>query len=212
MTEQSVEKPAAPRRGRPPASSREEIETVAIELFLRKGFEETTLAEITAAAGVSKTSFFRYFPSKGSIIWWRFDEFTAGFAEVLETSLTSQDNTLDIIRASMIAALQRVIDAEGLWMQRFRVLDESTELRSEESEQWAAWREHVASFTARRHGFAASDVAPQSIAGAVHGGYVAMLRRWLQVENPGAELLPQLDAELRPLCRVLQSWLDDSCA
>ncbi|WP_432512749.1 acyl-CoA-like ligand-binding transcription factor [Kineococcus sp. SYSU DK001] len=211
MTEQPVEK-TAPRRGRPPASSREEIETVAIELFLSKGFEETTLAEITAAARVSKTSFFRYFPSKGSIIWWRFDEFTAGFAELLETALPSEDATLDLVRSCIIGALERVIDPDGLWMQRFRVLDESTELRSGESEQWAAWTEHVASFVARRHGFATGDVAPQAVAGGVHGAYVAMLRRWLLVDDPGRDLLPELDRELQPLSRVLQSWLDESPA
>lgn len=199
----------APRRGRPPASSREEIETVAIDLFLRKGFEDTTLAEITAAAGVSKTSFFRYFPSKGSIIWWRFDEFTAGFAELLEAAVGAEGATLDLVRGCIIGALERVIDPEGLWMQRFRVLEGSTELRSEESEQWIAWSEHVASFVARRHGFATGDVAPQGIAGGVHGAYVAMLRRWLDVENPTAALLPELDRELQPLCRVLQSWLDE---
>ncbi len=207
-----MEATAAPRRGRPPASSREEIETVAIELFLRRGFEETTLAEITAAAGVSKTSFFRYFPSKGSIIWWRFDEFTAGFAEALDAVATSPDATMDLVRSSIVTAVERVIDEEGLWMQRVRVLEESTELRSGESEQWAAWRDRVASFVARRHGFEARGVAPQSIAGAVHGGYVAMLRRWLQIENPGRAQLSELDEELRPLCRVLQSWLDGSCA
>jgi len=208
VSEVTAETPA-PRRGRPPASSREEIENVAIELFLRKGFEETTLAEITAGAGVSKTSFFRYFPSKGSIIWWRFDEFTDGFAALLEDSLPSGEKTLDLVRAAIIGALDRAIDAEGLWMQRFRVLDESTELRSGESEQWAAWSEHVASFVARRHGLAAADVVPQAVAGAVHGAYVAMLRRWLLVEKPDHSLLPDLERELQPLSRVLQSWLDE---
>ncbi|MEW1957020.1 TetR family transcriptional regulator [Kineococcus sp. NPDC059986] len=185
---------------------------MAIELFLRKGFEETTLAEITAAAGVSKTSFFRYFPSKGSIIWWRFDEFTAGFAEALGSTVDSEGATMDLVRAGVVTALERVIDDEGLWMQRVRVLFESTELRSGESEQWATWRDQVATFVARRHGFAAGDVAPQSIAGAVHGGYVAMLRRWLDVPNPDRSVLGQLDEELLPLTRVLQSWLAGSCA
>lgn len=202
----------APRRGRPPASSREEIETVALELFLRKGFEETTLAEITAGAGVSKTSFFRYFPSKGSIIWWRFEEFTDGFAALLEARVPAEGQTLDLVRGAIIGALERVVDAEGMWMQRFRVLEESSELRFGQSEQWAAWSQHIASFVARRHGYAAGDVAPQAVAGAVHGAYVAMLRRWLQVENPGGELLPELDRELQPLSRVLQSWLDETAS
>lgn len=200
--------PTAPRRGRPPASSRAEIETVAVELFLTRGFEETTLAEITAAAGVSKTSFFRYFPSKASIVWWRFDEYTAGFARLLEESRDRGDATMDLVRAAVVGAVQRVIDDQGLWMQRFRVLEESSELRSGESQQWAEWREHVAAFVAHRHGLAAPDVVPQAVAGAVHAAYLSVLRRWLGVEQPGPQLLPDLDRDLRPLCDVLQGWLD----
>jgi AcrR family transcriptional regulator len=183
---------------------------VAVELFLRKGFEDTTLAEITAGAGVSKTSFFRYFPSKASIVWWRFDEYTEGFLELLDAAVTGEGATLDLIRGAIVGALHRVVDGQGLWMQRFRVIDESTELRSGESEQWARWSEHVAAFVARRHGMAGLDIAPQAVAGAVHAAYIAVLRSWLSVEQPTEELLPDLDRDLQPLCTVLQNWLDES--
>jgi TetR/AcrR family transcriptional regulator, regulator of mycofactocin system len=181
---------------------------VAVELFLSKGFEETTLAEITAAAGVSKTSFFRYFPSKASIVWWRFDEYTAGLARLLEESREREDATMDLVRAAVVGAVERVVDDQGMWMQRFRVLDESTELRSGESQQWAQWRDHVASFVAHRHGLSTLGVPPQAVAGAVHAAYLSVLRSWLGVERPGAHLLPDLDRDLRPLCAVLQGWLD----
>ena len=87
---------------------------MAVELFLTRGFEETTLSEITAAAGVSKTSFFRYFPSKASIIWWRFDEYTAGFARLLEESRERPDATMDLVRAAVVGAVERVIDEQGM--------------------------------------------------------------------------------------------------
>ena len=208
MSEQSPQD-AAPRRGRPPASSREEIENVAVELFLRKGFEETTLAEITAAAGVSKTSFFRYFPSKASIFWYRFDEYSVGFVELLDAAAERPEPTTDLVRECVLGALQRVVDAQGRWMQRFQVLDSSPELRSGESEQWALWRASVAGFVARRHDMAPAAVVPQAVAGAVHAAYLAVLRSWLAVEHPTEALLPDLDRELTPLCRVLQAWLEE---
>lgn len=40
----------------------------AIKLFCAKGFNETTVDEISAAAGVSQRSFFRYFPTKGDVL------------------------------------------------------------------------------------------------------------------------------------------------
>ena len=40
----------------------------AIDLFGRKGYDETTVDEIVAAAGVSPRSFFRYFASKSDLM------------------------------------------------------------------------------------------------------------------------------------------------
>ena len=37
---------------------------VAIELFVQHGYDATTVDDIAIAAGVSKRSFFRYFPAK----------------------------------------------------------------------------------------------------------------------------------------------------
>ena len=48
--------------------TRERITSSAIALFLDKGFDETTVAEIAAAAGVSEMTFFRYFKSKDSVV------------------------------------------------------------------------------------------------------------------------------------------------
>ena len=40
---------------------RDAIWTAAIDLFAEKGFEETTVDDIVAAAGTSRRTFFRYF-------------------------------------------------------------------------------------------------------------------------------------------------------
>ena len=47
--------------------TRERIFRVAMELFERKGFENTTVAEITEAADIGKGTFFTYFPTKEAI-------------------------------------------------------------------------------------------------------------------------------------------------
>ena len=45
-----------------------EITQVAMGLFLTKGFEQTTIDEIAATAGISRRSFFRYFGTKEDIV------------------------------------------------------------------------------------------------------------------------------------------------
>lgn len=46
----------------------------ACELFLERGFEQTTLADISSRAGVSRSSFFNYFSSKADVLWAGLDE------------------------------------------------------------------------------------------------------------------------------------------
>lgn len=48
---------------------RAEIAEVAIDLFTRQGFENTTVDEIASAAGMTKRSFFRYFPTKDDVVF-----------------------------------------------------------------------------------------------------------------------------------------------
>ncbi|WP_280418969.1 TetR family transcriptional regulator [Nocardia carnea] len=48
---------------------RAEIAQVALDLFAGKGFDETTVEEIAAAAGMTKRSFFRYFPTKEDVVF-----------------------------------------------------------------------------------------------------------------------------------------------
>lgn len=47
--------------------TRERIFRVAMELFQKKGFEQTTVSEITEAADIGKGTFFTYFPTKEAI-------------------------------------------------------------------------------------------------------------------------------------------------
>jgi AcrR family transcriptional regulator/catechol 2,3-dioxygenase-like lactoylglutathione lyase family enzyme len=65
--------------GRPKASSRETLAEAACELFLEKGFEATSIADITTRAGVSRSSFFNYFSSKSDILWAGLDDRIAAF-------------------------------------------------------------------------------------------------------------------------------------
>lgn len=47
---------------------RDELAEAALKLLAHQGFEETTIEQIAAAAGVSKRTFFRYFPAKEDVI------------------------------------------------------------------------------------------------------------------------------------------------
>src|SRR5436305_12477429 len=72
--------------GRPPVTTRLEIERVAFGLFAERGFDETTVEDIAAAAGISRRTFFRYFAAKNDVVWGEFDAGLRHLAETLDTA------------------------------------------------------------------------------------------------------------------------------
>jgi AcrR family transcriptional regulator len=76
---------APSRRSEHKTRTRHALRTAALELFASKGYDESTTEEIAERAGVSARTFFRYFPTKESVLWageydW-IQEFTTRFLD-----------------------------------------------------------------------------------------------------------------------------------
>ena len=54
---------------------RRRLQDAALELFQTRGYEETTAADIAAAAGVTERTFFRHFPDKREVLFGGEEEF-----------------------------------------------------------------------------------------------------------------------------------------
>jgi AcrR family transcriptional regulator len=73
-----------PIRERTRRLAQTELTTVAQDLFLEHGYDETTVDQIAAAAGMSKRTFFRYFPSKDDLVIGKYDLFGDRMAGALD--------------------------------------------------------------------------------------------------------------------------------
>src|SRR2546425_12821489 len=60
---------------------RAELAELALGLFVERGYERTTVEDIAAAAGLSRRSFFRYFPTKEDVLFGDVDELAEQIAE-----------------------------------------------------------------------------------------------------------------------------------
>jgi AcrR family transcriptional regulator len=199
-------------RGRPAVSSRADIEDVALRLFTERGYSATTIPMIAASSGVSRTTVFRYWGSKSDIVWGEFDLHIQRLSALLDADLASGDGTLSVVQRVIVANLGASIESSRAWFARFALVDRSEELRAEEARHWADWAATVASFVARRHGWRRTDVVPQSVAGAVQGAFLAVLRDSPDDSADAARVLPVLDRALASLAAVLQPWIDDGAA
>ena len=72
--------PSSGRRGRPPGptsqglAARQRLYETAIRLIGERGFEQTTLRDVAAAADVSVGLLYRYFPSKQAVVLALYDQ------------------------------------------------------------------------------------------------------------------------------------------
>lgn len=73
-----------PIRERTRRLAQTELTSVAQDLFVAQGYDGTTVDQIAAAAGMSKRTFFRYFPSKDDLVIGKYDLFADRMAEALD--------------------------------------------------------------------------------------------------------------------------------
>ncbi|MET0991640.1 MAG: TetR family transcriptional regulator [Lacisediminihabitans sp.] len=191
-------------RGRPPASSRAKVSETAVELFLEHGYAGTTVAMIAERAGISKTSFFRYFSSKAEIVWSDFDAHTDRLRARLADGAHPD---LNAVRRTIVDNLRADLDSGGVSLRRFQVLDTSPDLRTGESLRWFAWAEIV---TDHLRDLAHLDYPTpmQAAAGsAMQATMLAVLRDGVRDATAREIILERLDSELRTVCSAFEPLL-----
>src|SRR6266516_2059644 len=72
-----------PVRERTRRAVRGELAQLAASLFVEKGYDETTIDDLAAAAGMSKRTFFRYFASKEELVMGKYEILGEQLAEDL---------------------------------------------------------------------------------------------------------------------------------
>lgn len=89
------------------------ISDAAIALFLEQGFDQVSVAEIAAAAMVSKPTLFRYFPTKEDLALYRFADHEGEASRVVRDRAPEQ-SPLQALHAHFRAGLDRRDPVTGL--------------------------------------------------------------------------------------------------
>jgi TetR/AcrR family transcriptional regulator, regulator of mycofactocin system len=175
--------------GRPPTTTHEQIEGIALGLFAARGFEQTTVDEIAAAVGVGRRTIFRYFPSKNDMVWGEFGQ----VIERLRGHLAEGDDLplMDALRRAAVLSNQYPADQLPALRQRLTLITTAPSLQANSMLRYAAWRRAVAEWTAARLGLAPDDLVPEAISQAALGASMAAFTRW--VSHPREDLGELLD-------------------
>ncbi|MGP3989322.1 TetR/AcrR family transcriptional regulator [Streptomyces sp. 3N207] len=174
-------------RARKKAQTRRTIQEQALQLFLAKGYENTTVEEIAAAAEVSHMTFFRHFPTKEAVV--ETDDYDPMILQLIAERPPEED-TLTALHQALTHGLKTVYatDREALLI-RTRLVLRTPALRARVWENQHATEEILThALTSRRPD--QSELATRVLTSAALAALTTALTVW--VDGEGAEDLPTL--------------------
>ena len=167
------------------------VQETALRLFLKQGYENTTIEQIAEAAEISPSTFFRYFPTKGAVV------LHDSLDPILIDALHSQPAKLNVVQAlrrtltTVFAEMPKERLAREL--QRGELIRTVPELRAAMLDEFARNIDMLSELIAERKGLAADDIAVRTLAGAIIGVIMSAL---LKDTNPKAEYFSHFDEAL----------------
>lgn len=128
---------------------REEITQTALDLFLRQGFDATTIDQILERVGVSRRSFFRYFGTKEDVVLGDLVSRGASIAEALSRRPPEED-PWDAIRAAFHEADEISAFGKQQTLALGRMLFDTPSLLARHLEKRLRWQEMFVPLIAER--------------------------------------------------------------
>jgi AcrR family transcriptional regulator len=164
---------------------RDALVAAAFQLFLERGYEQTTVDDIVALAGVGRRSFFRYFPSKEDVVFPDHERCLADMTAFLAASAEDAEPVRRVCDAARLV-LRMYAENPTFSVQRYRLTKQVPGLRAYELS--VVWRYERAlaeylreRFAGRPDGTLHADV----IAAAVVAAHNNALRSWLRSDGTG---------------------------
>jgi len=168
-------------RERKKARTRASIREHALRLFREQGYTATTVEQIAAAAEVSPSTFFRYFPTKEDVILQ--DDLDVRLIEAFERQ-PPELSPIAAVRMATRDALASYTEAD------LAVIRESTaltmtipEVRARAIDEFARAIHVFAVAIAKRAGRPADDLAVRTISGAIIGVVMSVTLPWEEWEH-----------------------------
>lgn len=162
---------------------RDALVSAAFQLFLERGYEQTTIDEIVALAGVGRRSFFRYFPSKEDVVFPDHERCLADMTAFLASGGDEHEPVQRVCDAARLV-LRMYAENPTFSVQRYRLTKKVPGLRAYELS--VVWRYERAladylrgRFAGRHDGTLQADV----IAAAVVAAHNNALRSWLRSDG-----------------------------
>jgi AcrR family transcriptional regulator len=185
-------------RERKRLAARRDISEVAMRLFLEHGYEQTTVDQIAAAAGLSPRSFFRYFATKEDLVVGHLADEGAQLRIALEAR-PADERPWAALRAAFDTRLREYDATPELLRKTSRMLQETPSLRARHLEKQLQWQELLVPDIARRLGASAThphDARAQAIVASALVCLDAAATAWAAGDDGSASIAEILDVAI----------------
>ena len=204
--------PPAPRglRARKRERTVREIWNAALDLFIEKGFEATTVDEIAERAEISRATFFRHFPGKADVV---FGAGSHGAAELRDAILARPPNETDLVAATraMRTTWLPTLDPRSVSRQT-RAAATSPVLRGLSFDLAGELQTVLTDALAARRGLKRPDDSCRMAAALAFTAFSRAVNDWVHVRRGRGSLSDEvgrafatLEASCRELCRCQSS-------
>lgn len=172
------------RRPAKKAPMREVLAQAAFQLFLERGFEQTTVDDIVARAGVGRRSFFRYFPSKEDAVFPDHERCLADMTAFLDRA--GDADPVDAVSDAARLVLRMYSADPEFSVQRYRLTREVPGLRTYELSVVRRYEQTMAGYLRGRYGESGDGaLRAEVIAASVVAAHNNGLRTWLRSGGEG---------------------------
>jgi AcrR family transcriptional regulator len=188
-------------RERKKQRTRQALRQAALELFQERGFEATTIADITAAADVAPRTFFSYFQTKEDVV---LDEGLQRFDQ-LRQILRQRPHGEPLLATFRRVALQIAADMQTQSEQQgalARIVASTPAIQARIRERMGQWEEQLAAMIAEERNAPPDDLDSHVVAAALIG-----VLRSVQRVAVAAEMRLDLPALMDHAFDLLESGL-----
>lgn len=187
-------------RERHKEATRRELRAAALRLFGSKGFGRTSVDDIAHEAGVSRSTFFRYFPTKESIVSGEVEKNAELFVDMLRKRPHDEDRMRALEETFVAFAAEVGSDnrrEESLAMER--VVSSERALLATRDAVIARWRHRVAHVLAERDGREEPNLEDALASAIVSQMTEQMSIEWRTTNTTATELIRNYFETLRRL-------------
>ncbi|MGO4299654.1 acyl-CoA-like ligand-binding transcription factor [Leifsonia sp. RAF41] len=191
--------PAAPRRrGRPTDVDPERVALIALRHFDEHGYEQTTMDDIAALAGIGRRTLFRYFPSKPALVWGGIEPVVGRMHAVLDRA-PGDRSIRDVLADAILSSLTLPPEAEEATRRRLALMATHPALIGFGLVGMASQRELLVDFLAGRLGLDPLSLRVQVLADALSAANFSALLWWAQHDDgpPAPVVVAAMDEVLR---------------